>query len=183
MRVKTKWNAKNRVQTPEDMGGVIAFNIWKIAGEVLLHLENEDFEIETHNQRLDVMEELLAFFVHVSDRMVYEKLDQDRRAAVITALAKRTADLVQQNRMDFNAKGDFGKNFIDLLNQRMTDYAEYPAETDGPGFAMIRSMGSRVGAVMGDRHRKWVGDQMLDIEIPDAMVTLRKVIKPILDRE
>ncbi len=183
VRVKARWNAKNRRQTPEDMGGVLAVNAWKIAGELLLHLENEDFQIDTHRQRLDILEEVMIFLVHLADRMVYGKLDDERRAAVIRAMAIRTAELFQENREELYGPGEYKGPFIEKLNERVREYAEYPADEDGPGFAMSRCLGRHVAERVGERHRQWVGDQIIDIEVPDMLPPFRKAVKMMLDRE
>ena len=85
IRVKSKWNKKDKVRSPEEIGSALAFNLWRIAGANVLHIENEGFQTDTHHQRLDVIGELLAFFVHVVDRMVSEKeyTDEHRSALIL----------------------------------------------------------------------------------------------------
>ena len=47
-RLKTKWNQKDRQRTPEEIASVIGFNLWVLAGEACLFLENEGFETRSH---------------------------------------------------------------------------------------------------------------------------------------
>ena len=55
-RLKTKWNQADRKRKPEEIAGVIGFNLWVLAGESCLFLENEGFEpsAELISQRLGV---------------------------------------------------------------------------------------------------------------------------------
>ena len=56
-RLKTKWNQADRKRKPEEIAGVIGFNLWVLAGEACLYLENEGFETASRFQRLDVIAE------------------------------------------------------------------------------------------------------------------------------
>ena len=73
LRVKNKWQDKNRERSIEDTAGVIAFNLWKIASANVLNLENEGFQTDTQSQRIDVIEELIAFYVSLVDRLAAER--------------------------------------------------------------------------------------------------------------
>ncbi|NOQ90312.1 MAG: hypothetical protein GQ549_05140, partial [Gammaproteobacteria bacterium] len=55
IRVKNKWNDKDKVRTPEEVGSVLSFNFWKIASANVMHMENEGFQTDTHFMRLDVI--------------------------------------------------------------------------------------------------------------------------------
>ena len=48
------------------------------------------------------------------------------------------------------------------------------------GFQMRRRCGDNVTKVMGEKDRKWVTDQVMDIEIPDALKTFKKVARSLL---
>jgi len=181
IRVKSKWNKKDKARTPEEIGSALAFNLWRIAGANVLHLENEGFQTDTHHQRLDVIGELLAFFVHVVDRMVSEKeYSEQARTELITAIAHSLAKTMHDNRRDVETEGDFMGGFIDMLNQRMTEYAGFTFDEGGPGFQMRRRCGDHVTKVMGAKDNKWITDQIMDIEIPDALKTFKKVARSLL---
>ncbi|MBT8129864.1 MAG: hypothetical protein KJP10_07715, partial [Gammaproteobacteria bacterium] len=88
LRVKNKWQDKNRERSIEDTAGVIAFNLWKIASANVLNLENEGFQTDTQSQRIDVIEELTAFYVSLVDRLAADReYDEDKRRRLIVALA------------------------------------------------------------------------------------------------
>ena len=182
IRVKSRWNDKGRERTAEDTGSVLGFNLWRIAGANVLHLENEGFQTDTYNQRLDVVAELLGFFVHVVDRMISEKeYSEDERRDLITALALNLAKTMHDNRIDVNEeKEDYKAQFVQLLNERMAEYADFAYDGNEPGFQMRRRCGEHVTEVMGEKDKKWVTDQIMDIEIPDALKTFKKVARNIL---
>ena len=182
IRIKSRWNDKGRERTAEDTGSVLGFNLWRIAGANVLHLENEGFQTDTYNQRLDVVAELLGFFVHVVDRMTSEKeYSEDERRDLITALALNLAKTMHDNRMDVNEeKEDYKAQFVQLLNERMAEYADFAYDGNEPGFQMRRRCGEHVTEVMGEKDKKWVTDQIMDIEIPDALKTFKKVARNIL---
>jgi hypothetical protein len=178
LRVKNKWQDKNRQRTVEDTAGVVAFNLWKIASANVLNLENEGFQTDSQSQRVDVIEELLAFYISLVDRLAADKeYDEDRRRRLIVALAMSLAKTVKDNRVDFDGEGDHSRVFVELLNQRMSEYAGFSYSDGEPGFQLRRRVGEHVQAVMGKKDNKWVPDQVMEIEIPEAMKVFRRVVR------
>ncbi len=178
MRVKARWNQKDRPRSLEENAGVVGFNIWKIAGEALLNLENEGFETETHAQRLDVMAEFVAFLVHIVDRMTYSKLDDEQRQVFVSALARHLIETMQSNRIDAQGEGDYTQAFIEVINSRVEDYSECSyTQADGPSFTMRRILGDKVMQKMGEKDNKWIPDYVIDAEVPKAMTTLKRAVK------
>jgi hypothetical protein len=175
VRIKSRWKDKGRKRSLEEIGGALAFIEWRIAGQALLNLENEGFQTDTQSQRLDVLQEICAFLVHVTDRRVHEPLDEQERQRFIIALALKLADTYHDNRVDCEGRGkDFRQPFIDTLNNRMAEYAEFRFEDGAPGYAFKRYLGERITDTMGPRDRKWISDQVMDIEIPEMLKTLNK---------
>ena len=176
-RLKTKWNQADRKRKPEEIAGVIGFNLWVLAGESCLFLENEGFETESHFQRLDVIAEFVAFGAHVADRMVFDEMTAAEREIFINALGRHLADTMQSNRQDVQ-DGEYRSDFINLLNERMNEYSEclYTAE-DGPSFSMRCIAGTHVQEVMGDKDNKWIPDYIIDSEIPKLLLALKRVFK------
>lgn len=176
-RLKTKWNDKTRARTPEEIAGVIGFNLWVLGGEACLFLENEGFETQTHDQRLDVIAEFVAFGAHVADRMLFDEMTAGERELFINSLGHHLADTMQSNRQDVEA-GKHRSKFIDLLNERMNEYSEcsYTHE-DGPSFSMRRLVGNHVQDVMGEKDNKWIPDYVIDSEIPKLLLGLKRVFK------
>jgi hypothetical protein len=155
----------------------MAFILWRIAQQGVLNLENEGFQTDTNAQRLDIMTEFLAFLVHLVDRMTADNLSQEDRRQFITSLAKHLATTMQENRTDAEGKGEYSQALIDRLNERAADYAGFPCPDNEPGFAMRRCFGECVREVIGEKDNKWVTDQVMDIEVPEALGPLRKSVR------
>lgn len=176
MRIKARWNAKKNQKTLGDVGTVVAFNAWKIGGELLLHLENEDFQIDTMNQRLAVISETMCFLLHIVDRWAYEAIDADGRQELLGSAAKRMAELVRENSEELNDHRGAEQRFIDMLNLRMAAYAQMQMDEDNPGFAMRRALGGYIEEVAGEKDRQWIGQQVMDVEVPQTLKPLKKVL-------
>ena len=82
MRIRSKWSAKHRDRSPEEIAGVVAFIAWRICTQAVLELENNDFQTDTQVQRLAIIWEFAAFLIHITDRMMYERMDEEERAGV-----------------------------------------------------------------------------------------------------
>lgn len=176
-RLKAKWNQKNRTRTPEQIASAIGFNIWLLAAEACLNLENEGFETTTQSQRLDVISEFLAFSLHLVDRMTYGELDEDERVRFINALGVSIATTVQSNRIDADGPGEYRNQFVALLNTRMDDYAECSYDSDaGPGFSLRRILGTHVMHSMGQKDNKWIPDYVIDSESPKIVKGIKRVM-------
>ncbi len=176
-RLKTKWNQEGRKRTPEEIAGVIGFNLWVLAGESCLFLENEGFETVSRFQRLDVIAEFVAFGAHIADRMVFDDMTATEREIFINSLGQHLADTMQSNRRDVR-EGEYRSDFINLLNERMSEYSEYSySHEDGPGFSMRRLAGNHVQDVMGEKDNKWIPDYVIDSEIPKILLGLKRVFK------
>ena len=182
MRIKTRWNDRKKQRSLEEIAGALAFTEWRIAGKALLNLENEGFQTDTQKQRLDVLQELCAFLIHVTDRLVHGAMDEEARQRFVVALALKVADTYHDNRVDIEGRGeDFRQPFIDVLNQRMADYAEFRFEDGAPGYALTRYLGERVTDSMGPKDRKWISDQVMEIEVPAMLKTLNKGLRDLLN--
>ena len=181
MRIRSRWNDKKKERSLEEIAGALAFIEWRIAGQALLNLENEGFQTDTRMQRLDVLQELCAFLIHVTDRLVHRSMYDEQRQQFIVALALKIADTYHDNRVDIEGRGqDFRQPFIDLLNTRMADYAGFRFEDDVPGYALVRYLGERVTNSMGPRDSKWISDQVMEIETPAMLKTLNKGLTDLL---
>jgi len=182
VRIRSHWNKKNKERSLEEIAGALAFIEWRIAAKALLDLENEGFQTDTQLQRLDVLQELCAFLIHVTDRLVHDTMDEEERQRFIVALALKTADTYHDNRIDSEGRGkDFRKPFIEVLNARMSDYAEFVFEDRKPGYAFKRYLGEAVTGKMGERDKKWISEQVMEIEVPDMLKTLEKGLKDLFD--
>lgn len=180
MRVRTRF--KNRKpRSLEEAAGVLAFNLWRIACQGVLELENEGFQTDTQRQRLDIIAEFLGFLVHVTDRMVYGRLEEEERRRFVTALALRSIEILVDNLRDVCGPGEYREEAIARMNERLADYAGYEyGEPEGPGFGFRRRFGDLVQARVGPKDRQWVQSYIMDVGAPEAVETLRKAVRGVL---
>ena len=181
IRIKTKWSKEEREVSVEDAVSVLAFNSWKIGMQTLLEIENEHFQIDTQQQRIEVIEEIMAFMVQALDRIVHESLSHEDRGALISMYAKKLADHVQDNARDFSGPGDYRGPFIDKLNHRFEGYAETKWNSDKhePGFSMGREFGTNVANVLGPKDRKWALDYLQQVLMPEFYALFKKTVKSV----
>jgi len=184
MRIRSKWNAKNRDRSPEEIAGVLGFISWRIAMQAVLDLENNEFQTDTQVQRLAIIWEFAAFLIHVTDREMYDRMDQEERQVFITAMARNMVQTMSDNMGDILGPGDYKDDLISTLNLRMGEFARFSYdEKDGPSFPMLRFFGEAVTAVIGEKNRKWVTTHIIDIEAPDAVKTLKRGMANLLPEE
>jgi len=178
VRLKRRWNQGSRPRTLAQMANAIGASAWKLAANVLLNLENENFETETQAQRADILEEVLCYLVHCCDRWSYGRASDAQRAEFIAALAQDLARLVEDSRVDVQGDGEYRGAFVERLNDRSGDYARfaYSAE-EGASFALRCRFGDRVQAVMGERDRRWIPDTIVGREAPEIEAALRRSLE------
>jgi len=177
MRMRTKWHDKERSVSVDEKANTMAFISWRIAAALVLNLENENFQTDTHKQRLDVIREALAFLVSVTDRLVAEQMSAEERQEFVAKYAIKLSKTFQENCEDLLGRNiDYKKDFIDTLNQRLNAYAEcsWDDEKDMPGFQYKRDFGDYISAEMGARDNKWITDQIIEIEVPEMLENLKK---------
>ncbi|MDH3635625.1 MAG: hypothetical protein OES20_13080 [Gammaproteobacteria bacterium] len=157
------------------MANAIGATIFKLAANVVLNLENENFETTTQYQRIDIMEEMVCYLVHFCDRWIYPKASQDQRIEFINCLVKDLARMLEDSRIDVQGEGEYQADFIDKMNRRSSDYAGYGFdELEGGSFAMRCCLGDRVKATMGERDKRWIPDYIIGREAPEIESALKR---------
>ena len=175
MRVKKGWNRDTGQRSVPQMANAIAGTIWKLASNVLLNLENENFETETQAQRIDIMEEVICYLVHFCDRWIYSRTDQQQRQEFVASLAQDLARMLEDSRVDVQGDGEYRQGFIEKLNQRAGDYAGFAFDDEaGPSFSMQCRLGEQVQKTMGARDQRWIPDYVIGREAPDIENSLRR---------
>ncbi|HIO97660.1 MAG TPA: hypothetical protein EYG71_07010 [Leucothrix sp.] len=181
IRIKTKWSKEEREVSVEDAVSVLAFNSWKIGMQTLLEIENEEFQIDTQQQRIEVLEEIMAFMVQALDRVVYNTLSDEDRGILISMYAKKVADHVQDNARDFSGPGDYRTPFIDKINKRFEGYAttKWNDERDEPSFSMGREFGMNISDVLGPKDKKWAFDYIQQVLMPEFFALFKKTVNSV----
>ncbi len=175
IRMRTTWHTRGP-KSVEDRAGVIGFNIWKIANETWKHMEKEGFRVGDDRHLVALITEMVAFLMQVTDRLVYGQLSEDERARFMNALGQHLAKTLHSNMLDMFGAGDHTGGFIQTLNARIADYAEFDFRDYAPGYACLRYLGDRMSAAMAGTDNKWVVEHVMEIEVPEALATLKKLV-------
>jgi len=181
VRLKTKWHSSKRrrskgIRTLDDRATVVGVSIWKIAFNTFKRMEKEGFRFGTDEQVMSVVNEVIAFLLQVTDRLVYGELSEAERAAFINAVGKHLAATVDSNVRDFLGEGDHAGRFIATVNARAGDYAEFEFADGTPGYAFVRYVGEKVSEAMAETDNKWVVEHVMEIEIPEALKLLKRSV-------
>jgi len=175
VRVKKRWNQHDAPRTLAQMANGISASIWKLAADVVLNLENENFETSTQEQRVDLLEEMVCYLVHFSDRWLYPQATQEQRSEFIDCLVRDLARLLEDSRVDVQGGDGYQGAFIDKLNRRTADYATFGyREEDGCSFAMRCRLGEMAQGAMGARNNRWIPDYIVGREAPEIEASLRR---------
>ena len=174
--VKTRWRKKGE-RTLAERAGVIGANVWKISLEVFKHMEKEGFRFGSDRLVTDVLAEFIAFLVQLADRAVYGKLSEADRAALIGEVVRHLAATMENNQQDLFGPGEYRKPFIDLLNARFGEYAGFDYPGGEPGYPCLRFFAAKVSEAMASGDNKWVVEQMMDIEAPEMVRLVGKLIE------
>jgi hypothetical protein len=184
VRVKTVWFKKEGDRSPEEISTAVASTIWRVADKAVDNLGRENYDILTPARGFKLIGEFVAFLLHYCDRMAYTTQTPERRAAVLQAMGARLAEVMRDSILEAigpDGERDFKAEFVEFLNRRFGDYAEFEfPEDDKASFPALRFLGLQVRDLMGDDDKTWVMDQIMDIEMPEMMGTVQKSFQGLL---
>lgn len=190
VRLKTRWHRSKRSERNrrgsgapkklEDLASVIAINIWKLAKEAFLHMEKEGFRFREDEQAIGFISEFIIFQLHITDRMIYGLVEEEERNKFINATAKYLTQSVVENQQEILGPGDYQDAFIELMNERLVNYAECSFEGGQPGYDFVRYFGQTIAEIMSVSDDKWVVEQVIDIEAPSVIEKITRVVTEVL---
>jgi len=188
IRIKSQWFRSGASKTPQQTASAMAFIAWRVAQNMLKQMRTAHFDIDIGPQYLAFTREVLVFLTQVLDRMAYQRMGPEGRAEFITALVKRVADILQDNEDGLLGVPPAGQpshyaQFIDLFNELSDHYADFGFDAEGPDFAFVRYLGHRITLLMPQKDQRWVLDQVMAAEVPDAVQYLQRAIKGVLSTE
>jgi len=184
LRIKSRWHDDQAERNLDEISGALAYILWRLAKDKAINLHGQDFVYQSDQQRMDVILEYLMFQIQLVDRLAQQRigLDDDHRRQLVANTAKSVARHVQDNSVDLFGAGEYIKPFIDRLNQRGAEYAEYAYQEDGPSYPFLRHLGFEVQQVMGSGgENRWVIDQVMDQDGPDIDRQLRRAVDNLFD--
>jgi hypothetical protein len=179
IRVKSSWFKGERSKTPQEVAGALAFIIWRISDNTLKNVRKADFDIAIGDQYFAFLSEFLIFLVMVADRIVYTQLDEQDRFDFTSALANRVAEHLAENQSEWLGKPvrEYKDVFVERLNQRAAEYADFHYTGVDTSFSFILYLGQCMRDVMDEKDKTWVVDQIMAIEVPEAVAMLEKAMK------
>jgi hypothetical protein len=188
IRIKSQWFRSETVKTPQQTASAMAFITWRVAQNMLKQMRTAQFDIDVGPQYFAFTREVLVFLTQVLDRLAFERMGAQGRAEFITALVKRVAEVLQENEDNLLGAPPAGEpshydEFIDLFNKLADHYAEFGFDAQGPDFAFVRYLGHRIEALMPQKDQRWVVDQIMATEVPEAVQMIQNAMQDVLSTE
>jgi hypothetical protein len=188
IRIKSQWFQTGAPKTAQENASAIAFIVWRVTQNMLKQMREAKFDIDVGPQYFAFMREVLVFLIQAVDRMAFERMTPEQRLDFTTAMVRRVAEILEESELEWLAPPAAGEesrrnSFIDLCNEQADAYAEFGHGPDGPDFAFVRYLGSRVEAVLPEKDRHWVKDQMMAYEVPEALEMVRRGLDGVLSTE
>lgn len=179
LRIKNQWFNESRPKTPSEHASAMAFITWRVTQNMIRQMRQARFDIDVGPPYFAFMREVLAFLAQVLDRMAYERLPPAQRAEFTTALVVRLAEILEESELEWLGDPAAGQpswreRFIDQYNELADAYADFGHGPEGPDFAFVRYLGSRLEAVLPEKDRPWVKDQVMACEVPEALQLIRR---------
>lgn len=189
LRLKTHWHKPGAPKSAGQTASAIAFMVWRIARQVIDRLRAAGFDVEPGPMYFGVLRETLVFLAQVADRMAWMQLAPEMRADFTAALVRRLAELLDENETDLLGPPPAGQpswrdRFIDQFNTLQEHYAEFGFDAkEGPDFAFRRYYGTRLEPLLPEKDRRWVLDQVMVVESPDAVALVQKGMQGVFSGE
>jgi hypothetical protein len=185
LRIKSNWFKSGRERTPQEISDALAFVVSRIADNALKNTRKSKFEIEVGPQYFDFLAEFLLFLILSADRIAYRNLSAEDRLVFTSNLANRVAETYAENRSRLLVDDlkDCKQRFIDLLNQRAGEYADFGYDENGPAYAFYRYLAYCIGAIMTEADSGWIIDQIISFEAPEAVQMVEKTLRGLYEAE
>jgi|CXWL01.1.fsa_nt_gi hypothetical protein len=194
LRIKSHWFKTGAPKSAAVQASAMAFIVWRVAQSMLKRMRGAHFDVDAGAPYFAFMREVLAFLVAVTDRIAHARLDAAARAEFTTALVRHIARTLQDNEHDLlgpvpAGTPPYGDTFIDLVNELALHYAEFGADPltpdNGagfhPGFGFVRYLGSRLEPTLPPKDRRWVLDQVMASEAPEAVAIMQRSMRDLYD--
>ncbi len=185
LRIKSKWFQRDTAKTPQQTASVMAFITWRVVQHMLKHMRTANFSIDVGAPYFAFTREALVFLTIVLDRMAYARMGAHDRVEFVSALVRRVAEILQENEDTFlgpppDEEATHFERFIDLFNGLSELYADFGFDETGPDFAFVRYFGHRIEALMPEKDQRWVIDQIMGVEVPEAVAMLQRAMPGVL---
>lgn len=188
IRIKSQWFQSERPKSAQETASAMAFIVWRVTQNMLKQMREAKFDIDVGPQYFAFMREVLVFLTQVVDRMAFARMSGEERAAFTTAMVVRVAEILEESELEWLGAPPAGEEsrrnqFIDLCNEQADAYAEFGHGPEGPDFGFVRYLGHRIELIMPKKDQRWVIDQVMAIEAPEALEMVRRGLDGVLSTE
>lgn len=183
IRIRNRFHTEGQ-RSAATLASVVALLGWKLAVDAIKRMRLGGYDIDIGRSYFDFVCEFMVFLAMAADRVAYLKLDPERRVEFTSALARRMAELVEQNNemlLGAAVPGDCQRHFVERFNRRSGEYAEFDYGPEGPDFGFKRLFAMSLGEGLPEKDRFWVVDQVIEIEVPEALTALDKTLAGLFD--
>jgi hypothetical protein len=194
MRIKSHWFKSGEPKSASEQASAMAFIVWRVAQSMLKRMRGAQFDIDAGTPYFAFMREVLVFLVAVTDRIAHARLAPEVRSEFTTALVRHLARTLQDNEHDLlgpvpAGAASYADSFIDLVNELTQHYAEFGADLTTPDngagfhpdFGFVRYLGSRLEPTLPEKDRRWVIDQVMAAEAPEAIAIVQRSMRDLYD--
>lgn len=195
LRIKSHWFKSGAGKSAEQQAGAMGFIVWRVAQNMLKRMRGAQFDIDAGVPYFAFMREVLVFLMAVVDRIAHARMDAVTRTAFTTAMVLHCANTLAANEAELlgpRADGaSYQDSFIDLVNEVTGHYAEFGGDPGAgnadagfiPDFAFMRYLGHRLEPTLPPKDRRWVLDQVMATEAPEAVDIVRGAMLDLLSAE
>ncbi len=174
-RIRTAWKSHDRTIPISELANALSAICWRIALYAAKNLHQQDFVYVNDEQRLAVVREYLFFQIHLSDRLVHDKLCDNERNEFINSLSLNCLRHYAENTMELLDKSPDMEETVNTLNHVTSCLASFKFADQQPGYEMYRLLGARIRDILGeDQTNKWVIDQIMEIDGPEIFELFNK---------
>jgi hypothetical protein len=192
MRLKSHWFKPGAPRGAAEQASAMAFIVFRVAQNLLKRMRGADFDIDAGPPYFAFLREVLVFLVAVTDRLAHARLPAEARLEFTVTLVRHLARNLQENEDHLlgpppQGQASHADTFIDLINEVTGHYAEFgadPEATDAgfqPDFAFVRYLGRRLEPTLPEKDRRWVVEQVMAAEAPEAVATIQRSMNDLFD--
>ena len=181
MRIRSKFHRRSRPKSLQEVAGAYAFNVWRIASTTVNRMHSDGFNFSSNQQILSTITEFVAFAIQLTDRLVYERMDESQRPQFISTMAAKLIHTLVDNMREELGESEYEQGIIKHLNSRFEEYADFAFIDCEPSYKALRYFGSNVNEILG-KENKWIIEQIVDVESPLLIKTLKKNLDDLLEQ-
>jgi hypothetical protein len=171
MPAKARWFRAQSPKSPEDVAGALAPVAWSAARRMLANVRKAGFAVDAGPAYFAFLAEALAFEIQVAWRLAHERFDEPGRVAFATCLSRSAGRILAGNESELlgaEPPAAIEARFLERLNRRFEEYADFRHDAHGPRFGFLRYFASLVQEILPAEDHAWIHEQVMAVEGPEA---------------